>query len=129
MDAATTPVQFSVAELWLLHNFVRHEDSKQDDWKFPPVSFDLNEQISDALLAADKYGVTDATLLLTLHSCLVIDYHIRADMKTPEGAYGVKILLKVFAARAALNGDLPDAGVTDSGYSEAIKARHHPEEE
>ena len=128
IDAPTTPVIFTAAELWMLHSFVRHEDAKQDDWKFPPVSFDLNEQIAQALLNCHRHGWTEATLLLTLHSCLVIDYWVRADFKTPEGATGIAILLKVFAARAALAGELPDAGTTDSVYDEAMRARHNQEE-
>ncbi len=128
MEASTQPVTFSVAELWLLHAFVRHEMAQQEQWKSPPVSLALNEQISDALLGCHRHHITESTLLITAHDCLVIDYLIRSDMKSPEGAAGIAILLKTFAARAALNGDLPDAVESDSAYGEAIQARHHPQE-
>lgn len=128
MDTPTCPVTFNMADLWLLHAFVRHEAPKQDEWKFPPVSYSLNEQIAEGIRVCHLHRLPETTLLLTLHDCLVVDYHIRADFKTPEGGNGLTILLKTFAARAALNGDLPDAGVTDSGYGEAMRSRHNQEE-
>jgi hypothetical protein len=76
--------------------------AQQGEWKFPPVSRELNEEIALALHACLTDKLSEYTLLVTEGDLLLIDYVIRRDMKTPEGARGEDILKKVFKARAEL---------------------------
>ena len=105
------PVRFTPDELWHLHTVIRHEVPDQEDWRYPPASIELNADIGAAILACTDDGLEEYTLLLTPQHLCAIDYHVRADQKPPAWpAYGEKILLKVFLARARLwLGPLTDA--------------------
>ena len=118
----TRAVNFTLPELWLLHAFVRHEMPQQEQWKLPPADEDLNEQIAMAIESCESLGLSDYTLLLTRHQLLVIDYLVRYDFKTPEGARGKDILLKTFRARRELSLGLSisDNPGADTTYSEAM---------
>jgi len=109
MKIETHPVTFTLPELWLLNSFVRHEIPQQETWKLPPADEMLNEQIMLAIDACETTPLPDYTLLLTRHQILVIDSLIRADFKTPEGARGKEILLKIFRARRDMVIDMPKA--------------------
>jgi hypothetical protein len=115
------PVTFTVNELWLLHDFIRHEMPDARAWRYPPASEELNEEIIFALEACEDHGLTEYTLLLSRAEMLVIDYFIRRDHKTPEGASGKKLLLKVFRARRELSSGLPLHAGDDRTYREVTK--------
>lgn len=115
------PVTFTLAELWCLHDFIRHECSERDRWAFPPADLGLNEDIADAIYACETDGLSEYTLLLERGDILIIDFHIRRDTKTPEGASGKKILLKCFKARAEMGG-LIESDETDHSYEEVSHA-------
>lgn len=122
MTPETRPVTFTLPELWLLHSFVRHEMPQQDLWRQPPADEALNEQIALAIDACETLGLNSYTLLLTQQQLLVIDYLIRYDYKTPEGARGKDILLKTFRARREMAGDLPPAASPSiDTYKDAIQ--------
>ena len=96
------PVVFSLPELWLLHDFVRHEIPDARSWRYPPASEDLNEEIAMALESCETHDLEEYTLMLSRGDLFVIDSFVRRDHKTPEGASGKQLLLKVFRARKAL---------------------------
>jgi len=118
----TQSITFTLPELWLLHAFVRHEMPQQEQWKLPPADEDLNEQIALAIESCERCDLSEYTLLLTRHQLLVVDFLVRYDFKTPEGARGKDILLKTFAARRELTLDLPncDGAAEDASYSDAM---------
>ena len=122
MGKTEVPVTLTVAELWLLHDFCRHEVA-DDKWLFPPANFDLNEEIALALDACETDNLTEYTLLLNQKQLLVIDYWVRRDHKTPEGASGKRLLLKVFRARRELAMGMATAEDGDRSYAEEVK-RH-----
>ncbi len=96
------PVSFSIAELWLLGENIRHEMSDQERWKFPPASKELTVEIALAINACVEGKLKEYTLLLSTGDLLVIDYNIRQGHKNMEGARGQDILLKVFHALSQL---------------------------
>lgn len=112
------PVTFTRDELWLLHDFVRHELPDSRQWRFPPASEELNEEIIMALDACEAHELTEYTLLLSKGDMLVIDFFIRRDHRTPEGASGKQLLLKVFRARTELSSSLPEHDGHDFTYRE-----------
>ncbi len=95
-------IQFTEVELWMLHAFVRHDRDRINKERYPIVSTELNEQIVFALLACANSEIKEYTLLLTLGHILLLDWCIRDDMKSPAGANGKAILLKIFQARTDL---------------------------
>ena len=113
-------VTFTLPELWLLHDVVRHDMPEADRWSFPPVSYELNKEIGRAIAACAQYKLAEYTLDLTEHQLLVIDYGIRRDFKTPEGAKGADILLKVFNAREQLAWAGWDGTEYDETFQQAI---------
>ena len=117
------PVSFTQPELVLIHTLVRHESQDERTWRFPPTSKSLNEDIAGALLACDRYKLEEYTLLLSKGDLLVIDYWVRYDMKTPEGAKGKDILLKIFQARDEMNTGLlvGQDEEDDDSYTGAMK--------
>lgn len=123
-DDLTRPVEFTLEELWVLHDHIRHEGSEKE-WKFPPYSLDLNNQIVLALLACESYKLDSYTLSLSHGDLLVIDYLIRRSVRTPEGVTGKQILLKVFKAREELLN--PDIKIVEDGedkkFTREIKLR------
>ena len=116
------PVVFSLPELWLLHDFVRHEIPDARSWRYPPASEDLNEEIAMALESCETHDLEEYTLMLSRGDLFVIDYFVRRDHKTPEGAGGKQLLLKVFRARKALATDIPGHDGDDLTYTEVT---HH----
>ncbi len=108
----TVPLVVSVAELWLLQRCIRHEIQGQETWKFPPAGVELNDQIAAALLFCSEQNVGEAALQLSWGDLLAIDFAVPADAKDVNGRpVGRELLLKSFAARAALRRPypLPDA--------------------
>jgi len=95
------PVTFSLAELWLLDDLLLCD--------FGRDQVDLNEQVALAINACETHHLDSYTLLLNHAQLLAIDMDVRRDARTPEGATGKDILLKSFAARAALSLPWPDA--------------------
>jgi hypothetical protein len=117
----TRPVTFNLAELWLLNAMVRHDISQYNEWKYPPASLQLAVSVAEAIHTCEEYKVPEYTLLLSKGDLLVIDYNIQADMKTPEGAQGRLILLKVFKAISELDDTLPASLERDETYNQAVK--------
>ncbi len=114
------PVEFTLAELWMLHDLVRHDEDAVSEYKWPTVSTGLNEQVALAIVACEDGGLKSYTLALDRGGLLLLDYHVRRDMKTPEGASGAAVLLKVFRARRdAAYGPTADGG--DTTYAAAGK--------
>lgn len=123
------PVVFTLAELWMLNDFVRHDEEKdlrEGAGRYPVVSTALNEDIALALNACHEFGLTEYAVILSYADVLLIDYQIRRDQKTMEGAKGKDILLKVYKARASMAGafieDRP-VSAEDKTYKEEVK-RH-----
>ncbi|TMB98084.1 MAG: hypothetical protein E6J42_06770 [Chloroflexi bacterium] len=114
-------VTFSLAELWLLHDFVRHEIPEAKSWRFPPASEDLNEEVALAIETCETHGLDEYTLMLSKGDMFVIDYFVRRDHKTPEGGSGKRVLLKVFRARKELNEEIPDHAGDDRTYREVTR--------
>jgi hypothetical protein len=100
MPQLTACVLFSLDELWLLQSVVRHEMAQQDQWKIPPVSAALNDQVADALVRCEEAGLGEVALVLTRADCLAIDYHVPQGAKSPSGVpIGRQLLMKSFRAR------------------------------
>ncbi len=116
---STIGIQFTEAELWMLHAFVRHDRERINKDRYPIVSTELNEQIVFALLACANSGIKEYTLLLTLGHILLLDWCIRDDMKSPAGANGKEMLLKIFQARTDLVYG-PTSEHQDNDYKTAI---------
>jgi hypothetical protein len=112
------PVTFTRDELWLLHDFVRHELPDSRQWRFPPASEELNEEIALALDACETHELSEYTLLLSRGDMLVMDFFVRRDHRTPEGASGKQLLLKIFRARSELSSALPEHDGNDFTYRE-----------
>lgn len=124
VDTGRAAVVFTVAELWLLNSFVRHEMQDQERWLYPPASRDLNQEIALAIAACGDCGLKEFALSLSRGDLLVLDYNIRQDMKTPEGASGHAILTKVFEAMRDVAYGSPAAGKEkDRTYREAKEAK------
>ena len=115
------PVTFSRDELWLLHDFVRHELPESRHWRFPPASEELNEEIVLALDACEAHALSEYTLLLSKGDMLVIDFIVRRDHRTPEGASGKNLLLKIFRARSELSSGLVEHEGNDFAYREVSR--------
>src|SRR5437879_12967659 len=56
------PVIFYRAELWLLHDFVRHELLESRQWRHPPAPEALNEEIVLALDARKTHALPAPTI-------------------------------------------------------------------
>ena len=115
------PVTFTREELWLCNDFIRHDIGQLDTWEFPPVDLELNEEIALAIHVCTTCNIKEYTLLLNHTQLLAIDFCIRRDMNTPEGATGKDILLKTFAARAKLTGMEEATAYPDLSYKEVLK--------
>ena len=111
-------ITFDVNELWLLHDFIRHEVPDARTWRYPPGSEELNEEIAFAIDACESHELTEYTLVLSRGDMLAIDYYVRRDHKTPEGASGKRLLLKVFRARKELMTGMPEHQGDDHRYTE-----------
>lgn len=116
------PVPFSLAELWLLNDLVRHEMAEADRWRYPPTSKELCDEIALAIVACEDMDLEEFVLLLSDGDLMVIDYNVRRDHKNPEGAIGKHILLKTFRARAQLAIGFQEDKQDDKSYVEEVSA-------
>ena len=114
---------FTLAELWLLNDFVRHDEEKdlrEGAGRYPIVSTALNEEIALAINSCHEFNLVEYALILGYADVLLIDALIRRDYKTMEGAKGKDILLKVYKARASMSGgfieDRPMSKSEDKTY-------------
>ncbi len=99
----TRPVTFTIAEIWLLVSVIKHEMQDAERWKWPITNKPLVEELMLACLTCEDAKLEEFTLELSEGDCLLIDYNITPDMKTPEGAIGKNVLLKVFRALSELS--------------------------
>ncbi len=114
------PVEFTIHELWMLHDLVRHDEDAVARRKWPTVSTELNEQVALAIVACEDSGLGGYTLLLSRGDMLLLDHAVRRDMKTPEGAKGKDMLLKLFRARRDLAIGPVAEGPADESYRAAL---------
>lgn len=122
-------VTFTVGELWMLHDFVRHDEDRDERAppRWPVVSTELNGEIALAINACLENGLNEYVLDLELRDLLIIDYWVRRDHKTID-AKGDAILIKAFKARAALLAEKvipwPVGGAEhDASYKEAKETK------
>ncbi len=118
------PVEFTLAELWMLNDVVRHDEDAICKKKWPSVSTQLNGEIALAILACEDNGLEAYTLMLMKGDILVMDANVRRDMKTPEGAAGKAILLKLFKARYELIYGAIAEGGEDLTYRQALDRKN-----
>ncbi len=118
------PVVFTTAELWMLTDVIRHDEDAICKKKWPTVSTQLNSEIALAILACEDNGLEAYTLVLTKGDILVMDANVRRDMKTPEGAAGKAILLKLFKARYELIYGATAEGGEDLTYRQALDRKN-----
>ncbi len=103
MSEPATSVIFTADELWLLQSVIRHEMAQPEQWKAPPVSASLNDQVAEALVLCHDHDQGEAAVLLTIADCLAIDFCVPQAAKSPAGlAIGKQVLLKSFRARAEI---------------------------
>lgn len=119
MDSERVAVEFSLYEMYYLQSIVRHEMPNIKDWGHPPVSADLNNQIAmelEKMHGPDCVAMptVKATLELTRHDTLVIDFHARFSDKFGPEEVGKKVLIKAYRARKQLELGLPFAATFDN---------------
>lgn len=122
-------VPFTLDELWFLQSVIRHDMAGAfENWEMPPVSIDLNDQIAEAILLCED-GADEAHLVLSRHSCLVIDYCVDASARDINGKpIGRNILLKSFRARMQIkDGDSPLYNIVEEPHRNAdeVAAKLH----
>ncbi len=120
----TRPVVFTTAELWMLTDVIRHDEDAICKKAWPSVSTQLNSEIALAILACEDSSLKTYTLTLTKGDILVMDANVRRDMKTPEGAKGKEILLKLFKARYELIYGATAEGGEDLTYRQALDRKN-----
>ncbi len=118
------PVEFTLAELWMLNDVIRHNEDGISKKAWPSVSTQLNGEIALAILACENSDLKAYTLALTKGDILVMDTNVRRDMKTPEGAKGKEILLKLFKARYELIYGATAEGGEDLTYRQALDRKN-----
>jgi hypothetical protein len=118
------PVEFTLAELWMLNDVIRHDEDAISKKAWPSVSTQLNGEIALAILACEDSDLKAYTLMLTKGDILVMDANVRRDMKTPEGAAGKAILLKLFKARYKLTYGAIVEGGEDLTYRQALDRKN-----
>jgi len=79
------PVTFTRDELWLLHDFIRHELPRLSAMAISSGLRRAEEEIVMALDACETHELGEYTLLLSKGDMLVIDFFVRRDHRTPEG--------------------------------------------
>ena len=100
----TTPVPFTLLELWVLQSFIRHEQPQPWQGKWPGYSLELNDDIAAAIVFCVDEEQEFAQLMLSRGDCLVIDCCVNNAAKDSQGnPAGKMILLKSFRARQALS--------------------------
>lgn len=110
-NTETVSVLFTLDELWIMREVVRHEHENQERWLFPPAGLELNDQIADAILFCIEDNEPEAPLLLSRGDCLIIDCCVNLTMKDKDGLpLGKNILIKSFAARRALRDGALETG-------------------
>jgi hypothetical protein len=119
-EQLTASVVFTVEELWMLQSAIRHEVAQMEQWKFPPASLDLNDQIAECILFCHEHSLTEGALVLSRGDCLVIDYCVPQSAKTASGApIGKTILMKSYKARVDLAQGLSLSAVEPVGPTSA----------
>lgn len=98
----TVPIVFTLAELWILQGFVRHDERALPEDKYPLKSTDLNGTIALAISTCERVSLKEHTLLLSYEEMLLIDAAVPQAVKTEEGGRGKDILLKICNARSIL---------------------------
>ena len=68
-----------------------------------------------------RLGFHYRVVLLSKGDMLVIDFFVRRDHRTPEGASGKSLLLKIFRARSELSSGLVEHEGNDFAYKEVRK--------
>lgn len=102
-DQRTATAIFTAEELWLLQSVIRHEVAQGEQWRYPPASLDLNDQVSESLLRCEELGIDEAALILTMADALAIDFCVPQSAKSPSGIpIGKNILMKAFRLRRAI---------------------------
>ena len=125
-----TIVTFTLPELWLLADHIRHEVVEMERWAFPPASLDLNDQIASAIAACEQFHWKEFQLWLSRHDLLVIDYNVRTGaVDAKREASGQAILLKTYTARWNMSLDYPTAKDGDISYKEAKDALSQREDD
>lgn len=120
MVTAHSIVTFTLPELWLLADHIRHEVGEVERWAFPPASLELNDQIAGAIAACEQFHWKEYKLNLSRHDLLVIDYNVRTGMvDATKTANGKAILLKTYMARWDMSLDWETADAGDITYKEA----------
>lgn len=108
----TTPVTFTLDELWFLQSLVRHEIPQPPEWKFPPASLDLNDAIADAIVSSTQQGLKEFTLLLSRGDLLVLDAVVPNSYKDAAGKnVGKDMLLRTFIGRRRLSEGIESTAV------------------
>lgn len=98
-------VIFTLDQLWLIRNYVRHEMQGQEQWRLPPANFPLNTKISAAILFCTDAAQSEAAVDLTLEDTYVLDFCV-PDIKDANGQFlGRPILLTAYRARDELTFD------------------------
>ncbi len=130
MEAVRAPVEFTLAELWMLHDHVRHVAAESEKARWPIASKELNDQVALAILACEDGKLGAYTLLMTDRELMVIDHWIRRDMKIVDegGASGKDILLKLFRARRELAYGATAEGGEDLSYKTALDRKTYEKE-
>jgi hypothetical protein len=114
----TVSVLFSLDELWIIREAVRHEVDGQDRWLFPPAGLELNDQVADQILFCVEKKEIEAPLLLSRGDCLILDFCVNLTMKDKDGlSLGKSILIKSFAARRDLRDGALETGTEPSAPS------------
>lgn len=120
MSQPTASAVFTTDELWLLQSAIRHEMAQQEQWKAPPASASLNDQVAEALVRCEEASLTEAAILLSRNDCLAIDHNVSQSAKSAAGlAIGKSVLMKSFRARREIDeGEHPTALEPDVDASE-----------
>lgn len=102
-DQRTATAIFTCEELWLLQSVIRHEAAQGEQWRYPPASLDLNDQVAESLLRCEELAIDEAALILTMADALAIDFCVPQSAKSPSGvAIGKSIIMKAFRVRRAI---------------------------
>lgn len=108
LQPETTAVLFTLSELQLLQSTLRHEVQNASQWRYPPCSLEVNDQVAAALLFCFEFAQNEAPLALSYADCLAIDAVVPQTAKDINGTpVGYHVLLKSYAARRALRAAIP----------------------
>jgi hypothetical protein len=111
MAPDTVSTLFTLDELWIMREVVRHEHENQELWHFPYADLEFNDQIAAAILFCVENAEAEAPLLLSRGDCLILDHSVNLTHKDKDGLpLGKSILLKSFAARRTLRDGALETG-------------------